>query len=161
MSEVTELAEKLKTEGERFVSIFSGLTDEQWSQEVYTEGTTWTIRNVLAHFVTAERALVKLFEQIRQGGPGAADDFSIDRYNAAMQARTKELTQQELLEQYKQVRANSIAWVSGLKENELEIIGRHPFLEVTTIREMIKLLYIHNQTHYRDMKKAIKSIVNK
>jgi len=161
MSEVTELAEKLKTEGERFVSIFSGLTDEQWSQEVYTEGTTWTIRNVLAHFVTAERALVKLFEQIRQGGPGAADDFSIDRYNAAMQARTKEVTQQELLEQYKQVRANSIAWVSGLKENELEIIGRHPFLEVTTIREMIKLLYIHNQTHYRDMKKAIKSIVNK
>jgi len=161
MSEVTELAEKLKTEGKKFVSIFSGLSDEQWSQEVYTEGTTWTIRNVLAHFVTAERALVKLFEQIRQGGPGAADDFSIDRYNAAMQARTKELTQQELLEQYKQVRANSITWVSGLNENELEIIGRHPFLEVTTIREMIKLLYIHNQTHYRDMKKAIKSIVNK
>jgi len=156
MSEITELAEKLKTEGERFVSIFSGLTEEQWSQEVYTEGTTWTIRNVLAHFVTAERALVKLFEQIRQGGPGAADDFSIDRYNAAMQARTQELTPQELLEQYKQVRANSVAWVAGLQENELEIIGRHPFLEVTTIREMIKLLYIHNQTHYRDMKKAIK-----
>ena len=156
MSEVTELAEKLKTEGERFVSIFSGLTDEQWSQEVYTEGTTWTIRNVLAHFVTAERALVKLFEQIRQGGSGAADDFSIDRYNAAMQARTKEPTQQDLLEQYKQVRANSIAWVSGLTENELEIIGRHPFLEITTIREMIKLLYIHNQTHYRDMKKVLK-----
>ncbi len=156
MSEITELAEKLKTEGERFVSIFSGLTEEQWSQEVYTEGTTWTIRNVLAHFVTAERALVKLFEQICQGGPGAADDFSIDRYNAAMQARTQELTPQELLEQYKQVRANSVAWVAGLKENELEIIGRHPFLEATTIREMIKLLYIHNQTHYRDMKKAIK-----
>jgi DinB superfamily len=156
MSEVTELAEKLKTEGERFVSIFSGLTDEQWSQEVYTEETTWTIRNVLAHFVTAERALVKLFEQIRQGGPGAADDFSIDRYNAAMQARTKELTPQDLLEQYRQVRANSITWVSGLKETELEIIGRHPFLEMTTIREMIKLLYIHNQTHYRDMKKAMK-----
>src|SRR6266487_134508 len=156
MSEITELAEKLKTEGERFVSIFSGLTEEQWSQEVYTEGTTWTIRNVLAHFVTAERALVKLFEQICQGGPGAADDFSIDRYNAAMQARTQELTPQELLEQYKQVRANSVAWVVGLKENELEIIGRHPFLEATTIREMIKLLYIHNQTHYRDMKKAIK-----
>ncbi len=156
MSEVTELAEKLKIEGARFVSIFSGLTEEQWSQEVYTEGATWTIRNVLAHFVTAERALVKLFEQIRQGGPGAAEDFSIDRYNAAMQARTKELTPQELLAQYEQIRANSIAWVSGLKENELEIIGRHPFLEVTTIREMIKLLYIHNQTHYRDMKRAMK-----
>jgi DinB superfamily len=156
MSEVTELAEKLKSEGEKMVSIFGGIRDDQWSQEVYTEGTSWTIRNILSHFVTAERGLVKLFEQIRQGGAGAADDFSIDRYNAAMQERTKELSPHELLEQYKQVRANSVAWVSGLKDNELEITGRHPFLEFTTIREMIKLLYIHNQTHYRDMKKAMK-----
>ena len=158
MSEVTELAQKLKTEGDKMVSIFSGIPDDQWNQQVYTEGATWTIRNILAHFVTAERGLVKLFEQIRQGGVGAADDFSIDRYNAAMQERTKDLTPQELLEQYKQVRSNSVAWVSGLKDNELEIIGRHPFLDITTIREMIKLLYIHNQTHYRDMKKAMNMV---
>src|SRR5512143_3515321 len=155
MSEINELAEKLRTEGEKMVSVFSGIQDDQWSQQVYTEGTTWTIRNILSHFVTSERGLIKLFEQIRQGGAGTADDFSIDRYNAAMQERTKELSPQELLEQYKQVRANSVAWVSALNENELEIIGRHPFLEITTIREMIKLLYIHNQTHYRDMKKAM------
>ena len=92
MSEVTELAEKLKSEGERFVSIFAGLTNAQWQKEVYTEGATWTIRSVLAHFVTAERGLLKLFEDIRQGGGGAAEDFSIDRYNAAMQARMQALT---------------------------------------------------------------------
>jgi hypothetical protein len=156
MSETTELAEKLKLEGDKFVSIFSALTDEQWQMEVYTEGATWTIRNVLAHFVTSERGLLKLFEQIRQGGPGAAEDFSIDRYNAAMQARTKEATPEELIEQYKQVRANAIAWVSGLADSELEITGRHPFLGQTAIREMIRMLYIHNLNHYRDMKKALK-----
>ena len=41
MSEITELAEKLKSEGEKFVLIFSGITDEQWKAEVYTEGATW------------------------------------------------------------------------------------------------------------------------
>ena len=157
MSEITDLTEKLKIEGEKMVSVFSGIQEYQWNQQVYTEGTTWTIRNILSHFVTSERGLIKLFEQIRQGGTGAADDFSIDRYNAAMQERTKELSPRELLEQYKQVRANSIAWVSGLKENELEIQGRHPFLQMTSIREMIKMLYIHNMTHYRDMKKSMKS----
>lgn len=156
MSEITELAEKLRSEGEKFYTLFSNLSDDQWRQEVYTEGTTWTIRNVLSHFVTSERGLIKLFEQIRLGGAGAADDFSIDRYNAAMQEKTREATPQEMLEQYKQVRANSIAWVSGLNESELEIVGRHPFLEMTTIREMIKMLYIHNLTHYRDMKRALK-----
>jgi DinB family protein len=157
MSEIAELAEKLKSEGEKFISIFSGLTDNQWHQEVYTEGATWTIRNVLSHFVTSERGLLKLFEQIRQGGAGAADDFSIDRYNAAMQERTKEATPQQLLEQYQEVRANAIQWVSGLKESELEITGRHPFLGQTAIRDMIKMLYIHNLNHYRDMKKVIKT----
>ena len=138
------------------LSVFSGLRDDQWNQEVYTEGTLWTIRDVLAHFVTSERGLIKLFEQIRQGGAGAADDFSIDRYNAAMQERTKDMTAQELLEQYRQIRANSIDWVSGLKEAELEITGRHPFLGQTVIREMIKMLYIHNLTHVRDLKRTLK-----
>ena len=156
MSEITQLAEKLRSEGDKISSIFSGLTDEQWSREVYTEGATWTIRNILSHFVTSERGLLKLFEKIRQGGEGSPDDFSINRYNAAMQERMREATPQELLAQYKEVRSNAIAWVSSLKEAELEITGRHPFLGQTMIRDMIKMLYIHNLDHYRDMKKALK-----
>jgi len=156
MSEVAELVEKLKVEGERMLAFFSELTEDQWANEVYTEGTTWSIRNVLSHFVTSERGLIKLFERIRTTGEGAADDFSIDRYNASQQEKSKELSPAELLEQYKQVRAESVQWVSGLKEEELEIKGRHPFLGETVIREMVKMLYLHNQLHYRDVKRALK-----
>lgn len=156
MSEITELAEKLKTEGERMAAFFAGITDEQWGAEVYTEGTTWSIRNVLSHYVTSERGLVRLFERIRATGEGVSDDFSIDRYNAAQQEKTKEFAPAELLEQYKQTRAESVQWVSGLKEEELDIKGRHPFLGETVIREMIKMLYLHNQLHYRDVKRALK-----
>ncbi len=156
MSETAELAEKLKTEGERMLAFFAELTDAQWVSEVYTEGETWTIRNVLAHYVTSERGLVRLFERIRTTGEGAGDDFSIDRYNASQQEKTKDLAPAELLEQYKQVRAESIKWVSGLKDEELEIKGRHPFLGETIIREMVKMLYLHNQLHYRDVKRALK-----
>jgi uncharacterized damage-inducible protein DinB len=156
MSETTELAEKLKTEGERMLQFFSGLSADQWTSKVYTEGTAWTIRNVLAHFVTSERGLIQLFEQIRTTGQGADDDFSIDSYNASQQQETEDLAPAALLEQYKQVRADAVAWVSGLKEEELEISGRHPFLGETVIREMVKMLYLHNQLHYRDVKRALK-----
>lgn len=156
MSETTELADKLKNEGERLAKFFAELTDEQWTQDVYTEGTTWSVRHVLSHFVTSERGLVRLFESIRQGGAGATDDFSIDRYNEEQQEKTKEFTPAELLEQYREARANSVTWVSGLKDEELEIKGRHPFLGETVIREMVKMLYLHNQLHYRDMKRAIR-----
>jgi len=156
MSELNELADKLQSEGEKFFALFAGLTDDQWQLEVYTEGETWTIRNVLAHFVTSERGLVKLFERIRNTGEGSPEDFSIDRYNAAQQIKTKDLSPQELLEQYKAVRSDSVAWILSLEESDLEKQGRHPFIGMTTLREMIKMLYLHNQMHYRDMRKALK-----
>ena len=156
MSEINELADKLQSEGEKFYSLFAGLADDQWNLKVYTEGATWTIRNVLAHFVTSERGLVKLFERIRASGEGAADDFSIDRYNAAQQEKAKGLSPQDLLVQYKAVRDDSIAWTLSLSESDLEKQGRHPYLGMTTLREMVKMLYLHNQIHYRDMKKVLK-----
>jgi len=156
MSELTELAAKLKTEGEKVAGFFADLDAEQWNTEVYTEGTIWTIRNILSHFVTSERGLVRLFEQIRQGGAGATEDFSIDYYNARQQNKTRDASPAELLEQYRSIRSDSIAWVLGLQEAELEIQGRHPFLQQTTLREMIKMLYIHNQIHYRDIRKVLK-----
>ena len=156
MSELNELADKLESEGDKFTALFAGLADSQWQAEVYTEGETWTLRNVLSHFVTSERGLVRLFEQLRLGGSGSADDFSIDRYNASQQQKTKDLSPQELLEQYQAVRADTIAWTLSLSELDLEKQGRHPFLGMTSLREMIKMLYIHNQVHHRDMKKVLK-----
>ena len=156
MSELNDLADKLQSEGDKFTALFAGLVDAQWQAEVYTEGETWTLRNVLSHFVTSERGLVRLFEQIRLGGAGAADDFSIDRYNTAQQQKTKDISPQQLLEQYKEVRADSVAWTLSLSESDLDKQGKHPFLGMTTIREMIKMLYLHNQIHYRDMKKVLK-----
>jgi len=150
------LAEKLKSEGEKFYSFFSGLTDEQWKTEVYTEGTTWTLRNVLSHFATSERGLVKLFEGIRQGGTGVTDDFSIDRYNASQQEKTNDLSPQELLELYKSIRAETVKWVLTLNEADLQKTGRHPFLGQTNMLEMVKMLYLHNQIHYRDVRKVLK-----
>ncbi|MEB2334037.1 MAG: maleylpyruvate isomerase N-terminal domain-containing protein [Anaerolineaceae bacterium] len=156
MSELNELADKLKSEGEKIYAFFADLTDERWRAKVYTEGETWSTRDVLSHLISSERGLINLFERIRAGGEGVSEDFSINRYNAAQQERMKDLPPHELLEQYKEVRSNSVAWVAGLKEEELEIQGRHPFLGMTKIRDMIKLLYVHNQNHYRDIKKVLK-----
>ena len=149
------LAERLKKEGNKVIAYFSELTDEQWQAEVYTEGDTWTIRNVLAHFVTSERGLLKLFKSIRDGGLGASEDFSIDHYNARQQERTKDLTAQELLEQYVEVRADTIDWVSELSQDDLAIEGRHPFMGQVQLVEMLKMLYLHNQLHFRDFRKLV------
>jgi hypothetical protein len=149
------LAERLKTEGDKTASFFASLTADQWKSEVYTEGETWTIRNVLAHYVTAEKGFVSIFTSIREGGAGVSDDFDIDRYNASQQKNTRELTPSELLEQFKAIRAQMTAFVASLTEADLAKHGRHPFLGQTTLAEMIKMVYRHNQIHYRDLRKVV------
>jgi len=52
----------------------------------------------------------------------------------------------------KSVREKMATWVESLDEADLAKEGRHPFLGETTVEEMIKLVYRHNQIHYRDMR---------
>lgn len=156
MSESHELAAKLDSEGEKILSFYKNLNADQWKVEVYTEGEGWTIRNIFAHLVTSEQAFIKLFEQIKQGGAGVSEDFSIDRYNARQQEKTRELSTHELINQYKSTRLEMVNWVSHLGDSDLEKVARHPYLGRTTLREMIKMVYLHNQIHYRDIRKAMK-----
>ncbi len=146
------LSERLKSEGEKMALFFEVLTPEQWQTEVYTEGEHWTVRSVLAHFVTAERGFVKIFSGINQGDSGVGEDFDIDRYNASQQRKTSQSTPAELLEQFKQVRAEMTAFVASLTEADLQKEGRHPYLGVTTLAEMVKMVYRHNQIHRRDLR---------
>ena len=155
MPEPAALAEKLKTEGEKLGAYFGALDEHAWNADVYTEGATWTVRAVLAHLVTAERGFVRLFESICQGGMGVSEDFSIDRYNARQQEKSRDLLPAELLAQFRAVRAEMVAFVSGLQDADLERIGRHPFLKETSLREMIKMVYLHNQMHLRDLKRVL------
>lgn len=150
-----KLARRLEKEGAKVIEYFNALTDEQWRVEVYTEGQTWTIRHVLAHFVTSERGLLKLFKSIREGGLGASDDFSIDYYNARQQEKTRDLTPHELLKQFADVRAETVRWVSRLSDDDLAIEGRHPFMGQVQLFEMLKMLYLHNQIHFRDFRKLV------
>ncbi|HEY3310493.1 MAG TPA: DinB family protein [Anaerolineales bacterium] len=149
------LVERLKTEGEKTMAFFAGLTSEQWHATIYSEGETWTVRSVLAHFVTAERGFVKIFSEIRAGGAGASEDFEIDRYNASQQRKTKDLTPAELLEQFRTIRGQMVELVNSFEQEDLAKQGRHPYLGVTSLTEMIKMVYRHNQIHFRDMRKII------
>jgi len=157
MSEITPtwLADRLKNEGQKVREYFGALSDDKWELKVYTEGETWTIRNVLAHLVTAERGLFKLFKRIREGGMGVSDEFSVDRYNARQQEKLAGIPPAELLEQFGEVRSELAEWVSKLLREDLTIEGRHPFLGQVQLVEMIKLIYRHNQIHIRDIPKFV------
>ena len=53
------------------------------------------------------------------------------------------------------MRADSVKWVSRLSAEDLEIEGRHPYLGQVPLVEMLKMLYLHNQIHFRDFRKLL------
>ena len=149
------LAERLRVEGEKTAAYFGILGDEKWNLEVYTENSTWTVRNILVHFITAEQGFIQLFKDVLAGGKGAREGFDIDRFNAGQQVRMQDVSPRDLVVLFSNVRSEMIALVSGLTQVELSLQGRHPFLGPTTLCEMIKMVYRHDQLHFRDLRKAI------
>src|SRR5512135_2848961 len=107
------LAAKLEAEGEKVQGFFAGLSATEWQTTIYAEGDVWTPRSILAHFLTAEKGFLRLFENVRGGQGGIGEDFSIDRYNARQQAKTQDMLPADLMSQFAAVRKEMAAYVGS------------------------------------------------
>ncbi len=149
------VARRLEKEGAKNIEFFESLSPEDWQQSLYADGAQWTIHELFAHFVETEGSISKLVAAVAGGAAGVSEGFDIDQWNASKVAELKDKTRAELLAEFKQLRAKTVAIVAGLQADDLEKEGRHPFLGVTSIAEMLKLMYLHLQLHTRDVKRAL------
>jgi hypothetical protein len=150
------LAQRLEKEGHKTLDFFRQLTSEQWILQVYSDGAAWTVHDLFVHFFETESSIPRLVRSILEGGSGVPEDFDIDRYNESHVGKLADLAPSELLERFAQQRAETVAFVSGLQQADLERTGRHPFLGVAPVGEMLKLMYLHLQLHLRDIKRVLK-----
>jgi hypothetical protein len=164
------LEDRLQKEGEKVESYFQQFAQSGWDQEVYIapagilnnlepsteQSKNWRVREVLAHLVTTESGIVELIKEVACGGAGAPEGLDIDDYNQRKIIETQDCSFGALLGQFTTLRQGTIEMVSTFSESDLNQIGRHPFLGMVKIIEMIKLLYLHNQLHIRDLRRVIK-----
>jgi hypothetical protein len=155
MEQAERLVERLRAEGEKTLAFFRELPEEAYAQEVYAEVTAWKIEDILAHFVSAEAAFAVLLENVVEGGEGAPEGFDIDRFNEGDLRQRQGAGAGALLESFARLREKTVGLVSGLEAEDLERMGRHPFLGMTRVEDMIKLVYRHNQIHVRDIRRAL------
>jgi hypothetical protein len=157
VSEIQQLATKLDTEGRKVVSYVAELAQADWHRKVYTEGSVWTIRSIIAHLTSAEEAFLNLLNDVQGGGPGVAEDFLIDDFNEKEQEVLMDLTTAQLLERFRTARGQMIALVGSFSVLDLDKRGRHPYLGTTSLREMIKMVYLHGQVHVREIRQALRA----
>jgi hypothetical protein len=149
------LAVRLRTEGEKTVAFFQELTPEEMGFQIYESGSNWSVRQILAHFASTELGFADLIDNILSGGAGSPDDFDIDRYNERRVAKLQPVEIVDLLSQFAAAREENIRRVETMQPADMERQGRHPFLGVVPLEEIVKLLYRHNQIHQRDIRRAI------
>jgi hypothetical protein len=156
MSDTPEhLAGRLRDEGSKIRDFFLGLPANTWDALVYSDGEQWTVRQLLAHIASAEISMGRLVKNIVAGGAGTPEDFNIDVYNERKVRELNDKTTEELIVQFIDAREANANMTARLTTDDLACKGRHPFLGVTTVSEIIKMIYRHNQIHLRDLRKLL------
>lgn len=149
------LAERLNDEGQKALEFFRSLSPADWEKQVYTEGARWQLRQVLAHFVSSEIALVLLVKDILAGGPGSPEDLNLDEYNERRVNKLGGVSIEDLLARFADGRRQTIELVAQMRAPDLQRTGRHPFLGIASLEDIIKMIYRHNQIHLREIRKII------
>ena len=63
------------------ISFFRSLKPDELDVTVYQEDESWTVKQVLAHFITIERSMQWLFKNILAGGSGSPENFDVDKWH--------------------------------------------------------------------------------
>ncbi len=137
------------------VDFYTVLSPAQLGRPVYTEAIQWNVRQVLAHLVTIEKSMHWLFRNLLEGGPGAPEDFDIDRFNRSQPAKLGHLTLAELIERFREVRAETVAITNAMADTDLDREGRHPFHGHGRLERFVRWAYEHQRLHEEDVRRAI------
>jgi hypothetical protein len=152
------LASKLEKGRQKTLDFFRSLNPEDWQKPLYHEP-LWQVRNLLVHFISAEKQLLVLAQDISEGDPGSPIDFDVNQFNADEQRRFEEKSLPDLLETLDQARDQTILWVRSLNDNQLDKVGRHPVLGEVSVETIIESIYGHQLMHMRDLLKQMRSVV--
>ena len=149
------IIEQLAKNSREVGAFFKSLSPEDLALRVYPKSPGWTVKQVLAHFITIERSMHWLFKNILSGGPGSPKDFDIDRFNRSQPRKLDGHSLEELIIQFEDVRAETISIVDKMLEEDLDRTGWHVFHGNDTLERFICWAYEHVNLHTDDIRKAI------
>ena len=157
MSEqLDSLVRKLREEGEATHARLAALPPEVWETPIYNEGQIWTAHDVLAHLISAERGHQRLIADVVAGGSGSPPDLNVDEYNRRHVAALAGRSPADLVADFRSVRAETVALVAGLTDDDLARRGNHPALGPdTALADFVRIVFMHVKLHLRDLMRAV------
>ena len=158
VEDLKHIKKRLAEEGDKTIAFFDSLSDLDWDQQVYTTGSGWRVRQLLAHFISAERAYQQAIQDVLHGGKGVPEDLDIDRFNEQETYPLSLKRVPDLIEDLRQSRAETIGIIQDLDQSDLSRSANHPWFGEKEVGWLLKLLYRHQSMHLSDVRKALKTL---
>jgi uncharacterized damage-inducible protein DinB len=149
-----ELKSKLNESRRILNSVFDQVGD-RWEMQVYSDGLGWTVKQIAAHLVDAERGHLTQASNIAEGRDIIPENFDIERYNKSRTEKNTDKTVEQSRAELEDVRNEIFSWLDGLDEEKLDRKGRHASLQIMTVHDIMRLLSLHERGHAADIARAL------
>lgn len=160
MDKIAEIRTKKQASYQTLRDLFASLNDADWQRPVYGHEQGWTVRDTLAHMVSAGRGLLQAAQLIADGALKMPADFDLDRWNQRQVEKQADRTPADLLDDLAAVTQNTLAYLDRLSAGEdaaaiLARRGRHAVFGDTTVEFILRRTYRHEREHAQDIRAAL------
>lgn len=107
-NQLDDIVQELDRHRERFEAFCRSLSAEELERPV--PGSTWLVRDYIAHLATIDQPVAAMFRAVRQGGrkgtsEGSEDRFDVDAWNDEVVQARRSRSVEELLDEVRRERA--------------------------------------------------------
>lgn len=134
--------------------VFDAVGDH-WEEQVYSDGLQWNVRQIAAHIAEADKGHNRQLMGIAEGVEVIPPDFDIERYNKRTTEKTMEKSAAQSREELASNRAALLEWLDALDDSKLEVIGRHASLRMMSVRDILRMMCLHEKGHADDIVNAL------
>lgn len=136
-------------------SLLNSLDESQWGVEVFSEGVTWTVKDIVAHLVETETGMSIQVHKTRKGQETVPEGFDLDRWNNDLQKRMGNQSIADLMAGLEQTRTKTLAVLDSIEPHEWALEGRHPSQGIITIEQYYRIIAGHQQVHAEDIRACL------
>ncbi len=157
MNKVAEIREKKQASYAGLDELFGRMTETDWGRPVHGHTEGWTVRDALAHLVTAGAGLLRAAQLMAEGALRMSPDFDLDRWNQRQVEKQAGRTAADLRTDLETLNGHTLAYLDQLSaaETALDRRGQHAVFGDVSVEAILRRIYRHEREHAQEIMTAL------
>jgi uncharacterized damage-inducible protein DinB len=119
---------------------------------------TWSARMTLAHVGSAQWDHLQVARRLIAEEPTHLPDFDLDAWNAAAVEERAGWPVDQVLADLEAAQEATVALLHSLEDEMLTVTGTHPAWGEVSLRQVLRIIPLHDSMHRRDILKLRKAL---